>query len=387
MSYKKKSIAILGSTGSIGKISLKVIEENPKLFKLDLLACNSNKVVLYNQIKKFFPKYVIINNLKIYNFFKKIKFKKKIKFYNGIKSFNNDYQIKFDKVILGISSHHGLEYAFSFINYSKKLLIANKETIVCGGNYFLMKAKKKNCLIESIDSEHFCLASTLKKFHKSQISKIYLTASGGPFLKKNTKEIKKIKPNHALKHPIWKMGKKISIDSATMANKGLEVIEASILFKMKPDNIKIKIHEESKVHSAVLLNNGLIHLVAHNSSMRIPIENSLLNNYQSFPMNQNFFLNKKKFIFSFDEIKLKKFKMIDLAYMALNYGPRACIIYNVVNDILVDRYLDKKIFFYEIYHKLNKVMKNKNIKKFFKKKISSKKQIYETIDYANKLII
>ena len=242
-------------------------------------------------------------------------------------------------------------------------------------------------MIESIDSEHFCLANTLKMFHRNQVNKIYLTASGGPFLNKISNEIKKIKPIYALKHPVWKMGKKISIDSATMANKGLEVIEASFLFKIKPDNIKIKIHEESKVHSAVLLNNGLIHLVAHNSSMKIPIENSLVNNYQSFPVNQNFFFNKKKFIFSFDEVKLKKFKMISLAYLALSYGPRACIIYNVINDILVNQYLKKKIFFYEICHKLNKVMNNKNVIKFFKKKISSENSIYETINYAKNLII
>ena len=377
----KQKIAILGSTGSIGKTTLNIIEKNPNLFSVDLLSCLNNKLLIIKQIKKFLPKYVIISNLDTFNHVKKIKFRKKIIFFHDLEDFNKNNNLVFDKTILGISSIDGLPFAFSFINCSKKILIANKETIVCGGNFFLNASKKKNCIVESIDSEHYCLAESLKNYKKKEIKKIYLTASGGPFLHKSKEQIFKAEPSKALKHPNWKMGKKISIDSATMVNKGLEVIEASILFNLKPNQIKIKIHEESKVHSIIVLKNKLVHLVAHDTSMRIPIENSLHDNYKLSKLN-NFFENKNKFIFSFDEINLKKFPALPIAYKALNYGHRACIFYNVINDCLVSDYLNKKIFFYEIVNKLNKIMLQKKLKKFFRQKIRNLNDIYKTINYA-----
>ena len=384
MLCNKISIAVLGSTGSIGKTTLQIVEKNLNFFKVELLACDKNKKIILNQINKFLPKYVVINNKTAFNHFKNLKFKKKIKFFHGIKNFqkfNKSNLIKFKKVILGISSINGIEYAFSFLNFSKEILIANKETVVCGGKFFLNEARKKNCKITSIDSEHFCLAKILNTLKNTDIDQIYLTASGGPFLNKGVKETSKINSKKALKHPSWKMGKKISIDSATMANKGLEIIEASVLFGINPNKIKIKIHKESKVHAAVVLKNGLVHLVAHNTSMSIPIKNSLLDNI--LPMaEKNFFLKKKCFNFSFDEINLKKFKMITLAYKVLNYGQRGCIFYNVVNDILVDLYLNKKIFYYQIYNILNKIIKKKKLIPYFKKKIKNLNDIYETISYA-----
>jgi len=382
MPYKKKlSIAILGSTGSIGKTSLKILSNNLNIFKIDLLACNKNKQIILRQINKFLPKYVIINNLNAYKILKKVKYKKKIKFFNSIKEFNNFNKKKFDKVILGISSLDGLDYAFSFIKYSNEMLIANKETIVCGGNFFLNTAKKHHCEIKSIDSEHYCLSQLLNIIDPKEIDKIYLTASGGPFLNKNLSDVSKINAKFAVKHPMWKMGKKISVDSATMANKGLEVIEASILFGINLEKIKIKIHTESKVHSVVILKNGLVYLLAHNTSMRIPIENSLLTSKSVFK-NKNFFLKKNFFSLSFDEHNLKKFKMLRLAYIACNYGPRGCIFYNVVNDFLVYLYLNNKIFFYQIYDNLKKIMLNHKLKKYFKKKIKNLNDINETVLYA-----
>ena len=314
MLFKKKSIALLGSTGSIGTTSLNILKDFKNKFEIDLLCCNKNKTKIHKQIKTFLPKFVIINDPIIYDFFLKIKFKKKIKFFKNIIEFNDFNKIKkykFDKTILGISSISGLKYGFSFIQYSKEILIANKETIVCGGKFFLNQAKKYSCKITSIDSEHFCLSNTLKFFKSNQIKKIYLTASGGPFLKKKKKEILKVDPRFALKHPNWNMGKKISIDSATMANKGLEVMEASVLFNIDPKKIAIKIHQESKVHSIVTLNNGLVYLVAHNTSMKIPILNSLIDNFTD-DVKDNFFDNKS-FFFTFDEKKLKNFKMVSLA--------------------------------------------------------------------------
>ena len=381
MLHKKISVAILGSTGSIGRTSLKVISQNSKYFKVDLLACKNNKANIDKQIKKFLPKFVIITNNKNYNFFKKKKFKKKIKFFNNLKDFEKNIKTKFDKVVLGISSIEGLDYAFSFIKYSKELLLANKETIVCGGKLFLKKALNYNCKIIPIDSEHFCLMNILKNIDHKLIDNVYLTASGGPFLNTKNSKLAKVKPSLALNHPVWKMGKKISIDSATMANKGLEVIEACILFNLNPNKIKIKIHKQSKVHAAVVLKNGIVFLVAHNTSMSIPIENSLLQSHQIAKKN-NFFLQKDNFIFSFDEKKLLKFKMVSLAYKALNYGQRACIFYNVINDSLVHAYLDKKIFFFQIYDKLNFVLNNKKLTSYFRKKIKNINDIYQTISDA-----
>jgi len=387
MSFKKKiSVAVLGSTGSIGKTSLKILSKYKGKFNVELLACNSNKKVIINQIKKFKPKYVIISDLKVFNKIKKIKFKSKIYFFNCLDKFVKKNKIKYDKTILGISSIGGLKFAFAFVGLSKQILVANKETIVCGGKFFLKLAKKKNCDIVSIDSEHYCLNSILKKNNIDNVSKVYITASGGPFLNKKKSQIKKIDYKHALKHPKWKMGKKISIDSATFANKGLEIIEASYLFNLHPKNIKVKIHKEAKIHCAILLKNGLVYLVAHNTSMEIPIKNSLFDNL-FFENKQSFYNNKKNFIFSFDELNLNKFKMLFLAYKALSLGERACIFYNVINDYLVELYLNRKIFFYEIEHKLNKILNNKKLRNFFRKKINNINDINETIAHAKFHII
>lgn len=151
MSSRKLSLAILGSTGSIGTTTLKIIKKYPNHFKINLLACNKNKKIIYSQILNFLPKYVIIHDKKIYSFFKKIKFRKKVKFFQNLEDFNKEKKIKFDKVILGISSIDGLDYAFSFIKYTKEILLANKETIVCGGKLFLKRAQYFKCKIVPID--------------------------------------------------------------------------------------------------------------------------------------------------------------------------------------------------------------------------------------------
>ena len=382
MLFKKTSIAVLGSTGSIGVTTLKIIDKYPKYFRVELLSCNKNKKIILKQIKKYLPKYVIVSDKKVFNLLTKIKFKKKILIFNNLADLKKIKKIKFDKVILAISSVEGLQFAFSFVHYTNNMFVANKETFVCGGKLFLKLAMKLNCKIKSLDSEHYCINFILEKFKISDIDKIYLTSSGGPFLHHKKNDIKKIDIKHALNHPKWRMGKKISIDSATMANKGLEVIEASILFNLDPTKIKIKIHEQANVHSCIILKNGLVFLIAHNTSMQIPIENSLLGKKKINENYDNFFCKKNFFSFTFDEKKLNKFKMVSLAYKVLNYGPRACIFYNVINDYLVNLYLNKKIFFYEIEHKLNKVLNNKKLKLYFKNNIKNFDDINKTIYFA-----
>ena len=381
MSFKKLTIAVLGSTGSIGISTLKIVKQHPSYFNVELLSCDKNKKLILKQINFFSPRYVIINNTKVFNEVKRIKFSKKILIFNTLDEFKKKNILKYDKVILGISSIYGLEYGFSFLSFSKEILVANKETIVCGGKFFIKLAKKKKCKIQSIDSEHYCLESFISKINIKDIERVYLTASGGPFLRKNFKDVAKASPKKALKHPSWKMGKKITIDSATMANKCLEIMEASILFNLDPEKIKIKIHEESKVHAIIILKNNIVYLVAHNTSMLIPIKNSLLNKNHFF-LKGNFFISKNFFSLSFDEKKLKKFNILSSGYKALKLGHRACIFFNVINDSLVDLYLNEKIFFYEISKKLNKVFNDRLLTKYLKKPIINKNDIFKTIAFA-----
>jgi len=380
--FIKKKIAILGSTGSIGKTTINLIKKFDKYFNVELLTCNKNEKLILNQIKKLKPSYVIITD---YNTFLKIKKKNinKVIILNNIIELKSILKKRFDITIHGISSYAGLNFALEFINFSKKMLIANKEAIVCGGNFLLNKAKKNNCQLLSIDSEHYCLSNTLEKIDKNQLKEIYLTASGGPFLKLPYLKYYKANIKKTTNHPKWKMGLKISVDSATLVNKILEIIEAHYLFNIPLKKIKIKIHEESVVHSCVILRNGLCYLVAHNTSMTIPIRNSLLDD-KLINEKKIFFSNKKKFIFSFDEEILNKFKILKNINSFLNKGPRACIFFNVTNDILVDYYLNKKIFFYEISQKLIKMMNNKLLFNYLKKNINKEQDIYDTIEYAKK---
>ena len=381
MTSKKISIAILGSTGSVGKTALDIIKKNTDKFSVDLLSCNKNKKLIIQQINLFQPKYVLVSNKNLFLNLKKIKFKRKVVIYNDLTNLKKKKLKKFDKTVLSISSINGLKFGFFFIEISKEILIANKETIVCGGNLLISKAKKFGCNIKSIDSEHYSISNIINKNNNKQIYKVYLTASGGPFLKKSFKYFKKIDYKKALSHPKWKMGKKISIDSATMANKVLEMIEAIYLFKLSPEMIKVKIHKESLVHAAIIFKNGLVKFIAHNTSMKIPIRNSLINNNNY--SEEVFFYNKNDFIFTFEEKSLKKFKLINLGYKILKLGPKAYIIFNVINDLLVDSYLKRKIFFYEIIDKLIKVFNDKQLLSYCnQKKIKCTDDIYKTINFA-----
>ena len=383
MNKKKISIALVGSTGSVGVTTLKIIEEYKNFFSLDYLACDRNYKVIKNQIKKFSPKYVFVNNQycrkKLIKYFKN---SNKIIFLDEYgNQFLKKYKKKFDKTILAISSFEGLKYAFVFCKYSKELLIANKESIICGGEILINKAKLFNCKITSIDSEHYSLSELITENNFKKINKIYLTASGGPFLKVKKNTFKKASVNRVTNHPKWSMGKKISVDSATMVNKIFEVIEAHILFKVEFNKIKIKIHEESLVHAAVIFNNGLVKFVMHNTTMEIPIRNSLLNNSKLKPQ-ENFFEQKNKFLLTFDEEALDKYKIIAIGYKVMHLGHCAWILFNVFNDYFVKKFLKNEIFFYEIENNLIKLFNTKSIKFFCKKKIYKESDVYDVIEYG-----
>jgi len=386
MAIKKINIGIVGSTGSIGKTSLKIFKKYKKQFNIELLVCDQNLKEITNQIKVYSPKYVFVNNVKSYNLIKLKKFKKKVIFFNNFLLFQKKFKSKLDKVILGVPGLSGLKFAFFFTTKSKELLIANKESLVCGASILLKKAKANNCIITSIDSEHFCIQQIIKDKDLNEIDSVFLTASGGPFLKKKESSYLRASIVKVTNHPKWSMGGKISVDSATMCNKIFELIEAHVLFNIPIDKLKIKIHEESHIHSAVIFKNGLVHMIMHDTTMTIPIRNSIFDNKFKNQSN-NFFKSKKNIQLNFDEIKLSKFKILKTGFKVLKLGHAAWILFNVINDNLVEKFLNKKIFFYQIVDNLIKIFMQNNVKIYCKKtKIKNIADINKVISYGNLIV-
>ena len=379
----KKKIIILGSTGSIGKTSLNIVEKNYNKFNVQLLTTNRNTYLLLKQAKKFKTKNLIIfDNEK---FYKEKKNPKNVKFniFNSFKSYlKNNKNCKTDIVVCGISGLSALEPLLDSIKNSKKIAIANKESIICAWPFIKKKLKKYGCELIPLDSEHFSIWKILQSNSAKDISKLLITASGGPFLNKKFSELKFINPKKAIKHPNWRMGKKISIDSATMMNKVFEVIEAKKLFNIDLPKIDIVIHSNSFVHSIIIFKNGTIFSLAHKTSMEIPIGNALLDNYQNrYKFNKKVIENFNSLNFKypssnqFPSLKfLKRVKFTDRCYE---------IILVAANDRLVKYYLDKKINYSKIYFYTNKLLNNPYFKGIINKKISSLKEIYKLVNKVN----
>ena len=268
-------IAILGSTGSIGKTTINILKKNKKNFNIILLTTNNNYQELLKQVKEFKVQNLVINNKKHYlNLKKKLK-NKKINIYNNFETFNKNFNQTVDYTMCAISGLAGLKPTLDSIKFSKKIAIANKESLICAWNLIEKKLKKHKTKFIPIDSEHFSIWSLLNDSKNSKVEEIIITASGGPFLNLAFNKFKKIKPNAAINHPNWKMGKKISIDSATMMNKVFEVIEAQRIFNIDLNKFKILIHPKSYVHAIVKFTNGLTKILIHDTNMEIPIFNSI----------------------------------------------------------------------------------------------------------------
>tara|TARA_B100000963_G_scaffold360902_1_gene393788 strand:+ start:153 stop:1262 length:1110 start_codon:yes stop_codon:yes gene_type:complete len=366
-----KTLAIIGSTGSIGKSALEVYENNKKSFKLITLAAHTNFVKLNKQYLKFKPKNIfLISNYdtkkvkKNYLITKDLFFKKRKK--------------KIDYIISGVSGYDAIKINFELIKISKKLLIANKETIVCGGKVFLDLAKKHKCEIIPIDSEHHCIDLFLKSFKfKKEIKKIYITASGGPFLNKKINYNEKL--NKVINHPTWKMGKKISVDSSTFANKVLELFEAKILFELPSNKLGIKIESRSNTHAIIKLYNNIILPIMHAPNMTIPISNCL-------GVRNNFKINLNNFYSEYYDVDIKKFPIVKLGFYILkNCTVAGYIIFTVLNQRLVEKYLKNEVKYGEIVDKLVKLFKHSDLLKKSKKNIKDIKDIFETINYAKKI--
>jgi 1-deoxy-D-xylulose-5-phosphate reductoisomerase len=357
---RKKKICILGSTGSIGQTTLEIILKNKKDFDVVLLSGNNNVELLISQAKKFKPKYVYSNN-----FFFKEKLKTFCKNNNifFIDDLNSLKKIKFDVTIAAISGMAGLLPTINVIKFSKKILIANKESIICGWKFILKELKKHHCNFTPIDSEHFSILNLIENKNLNSVKYIYLTASGGPFFEKKV-NLNKVTPAQAAKHPNWKMGKKISIDSANLMNKVLEVIEASLIFNLPINKFKIIIHPQSLIHAIIEFKNGLSSMLYHYNDMKIPITNSLYNNFYNYKNNDHKFLSQNKL--TFIEANSKKNPSLKILNLNNVLNENGFILINALNEILVQKFLKNKITFPDITNKLIGILNTNIVKNYLK---------------------
>ena len=363
----KKKIAILGSTGSIGKSTLEVIKRDKKNFDVVLLTANNNYRKLIQQAKEFKVRNVIINNNNFYLKVKNSLKKNKTKVYFGNISLNKIIKKKIDYTMSAVVGLAGLQPTIDAIKISKVVALANKETIICGWPILNKLIKKYKTEIVPVDSEHFSIMKLTKGVSNDEVEEIIITASGGPFLNVPINKLKKIKPSQAIKHPNWKMGKKISVDSANMMNKVFEIIEAYKLFKFDKEKYKIMIHPQSYVHSIIRFKNGLIKMILYNSDMKIPISN-ILYGYKKKVLNIKKIDTKTLNNLSFQKVDVKKFPSINLIRKSLKFDSSIPTIINAANEVLVDMFLNNKISFLDIVRIVGKIFKDEDFNKYATRK-------------------
>ena len=376
---KKKKIAILGSTGSIGKSTIDILKKDKKSFDIVLLTTNNNYKEILKQSKEFKVRNLIINNKKNFlNLKKKLK-NKNIKIFNSFASFKNKFNNKIDFTMSAISGLEGLKPTIDIIKFSKTIAIANKESLICGWNLIQKNILKYQTKFIPIDSEHFSIWSLLNGSTNSNIEEVIITASGGPFLKLPLEKFKRIKPISAVNHPNWKMGNKISIDSATLMNKVFEVIEAQRIFNIDLNKFKIFVHPSSYVHSIIKFNNGLTKMLVHDTNMRIPIFNSI------YGQSSKKIVTKKLDIKTLNNLKfskpdIKRFPSMSILKMITKKNSLFETVLVSANDQLVDLFLEGKIKFQDIVFFLKKILR---MKIFLKYKKRSPKNYNELINLSN----
>ena len=380
----KKKIAILGSTGSIGKTLIEIIKKDKKNFKIELLTANTNYQELLKQAKILNVKNMIITNKKSYLELKKKKLKNIIIF-NNFNCFDNIFKKKIDYVMSSISGIYGLEPTINIIKYTKKIAIANKEAIICGWHLIKKNIDKYKTSFVPVDSEHFSVFYALKGNNISNIEKIYLTASGGPLNNIPKNKFKSIKISEAINHPNWKMGKKISVDSATMMNKVFEIIEAKKIFDLKYEKLDILVHPSSYIHAITKFNDGMIKIIAHDTNMRIPIFNSLYENKKKKIKSDQLNIKKLNFL-NFKKVDKNKFPSLKLIKKLQNKDSLLETVIVLANDELVNLFLLKKINFNDIYNILQKLINMKEFKKFIKNKPGNIETIISLNFYIRKKI-
>jgi len=378
----KKKIAILGSTGSIGENTLKIIKKNKKNFEVNLLTSNKNINKIFKQAREFKVRNIIISDLGAYEK-AKIKFKKtRINIFNNFDDLNKIIRTKNDIIMSSITGLNGLSPTLKSIKFTKKILIANKESIICGWNLIDKELKKYKTKFIPVDSEHFSIWSLLENNKPNNIEKIFITASGGPFLKLPKKRFSNISVKRALNHPNWIMGKKITIDSATLMNKVFEVIEAKNIFNLEYNKISILTHPKSYLHSIIKFSNGLTKLLLHDPDMKIPIYNSIYSSdtklMKTNPLNLKILNNLQLY-----EVDRKKFPVVKLLNKLPNHPSLFETVLITVNDYLVFKFLEKKINFQKLINLINRISNFKEFQKFKKISVKNIEDIYKTREYVS----
>lgn len=352
-----KYISVLGSTGSIGTQTLDVIREHHDELKLCAITGNNNIDLLEEQILEFSPDMCCVMNeenaLKLKN---RLNPNIKTEILGGMDGLIAAAEYyKSDIIVTAVSGMIGLQPTVAAIKANKTIALANKETLVTGGDYIMNLANKFNAQIFPVDSEHSAIFQSLMGNNQKKINKIILTASGGPFRGKDLNHLKNVKLEDALKHPNWSMGKKITIDSATLMNKGLEVIEAKFLFDVTPEQIEVVVHKESIVHSAIEFCDHSTIAQLGLPDMRVPIQFALFyperveNKYESLNLMDIGYL-------TFEKPDIKTFKCLNLAFDALKTGGTMPTVLNAANEMAVNLFLNKRISFLEIGNINEKIM-------------------------------
>ena len=378
----KKKIAILGSTGSIGKTLIDIIDKNKKNFDIILLTANKNYKTLLKQAKKFSVKNIIITDKKKYELVKKNHKYKNINIYNNFDYLNKIIRKKNDLIMSSITGLSGLLPTLKSIKYTKKILIANKESIICGWNLINKELKKYKTKFIPVDSEHFSIWSLLQDYNSTNIDKIFITASGGPFLKLPKKKFSNISIKNALNHPNWKMGKKITIDSATLMNKVFEVIEAKNIFNLDYNKISILTHPKSYLHAITKFKNGLTKLLLHDPDMKIPIYNSIYST--DFKSIKTHSLNLKILNnLELKEVDIKRFPLVKLLDRLPKHTSLFETVLITINDYLVFKFLKKKINFQKLVRLIDKISNFREFQKFKKIKPKNIDDIYYLRDYVS----
>jgi len=345
---KPKGIAILGSSGSIGKQALEVIEAHADKFVVEVLTVNRNSKLLIEQAKKFKPNAVVIADASKFKEVKDALWEDDIKVYAGSEALSQVVEMKeIDVVLTALVGYAGLKPTLAAINAGKSIALANKETLVVAGEIVTQLAREKGVNIYPVDSEHSAIFQCLAGEFHNKIEKIYLTASGGPFRGKTIDDLKSVTKAQALKHPNWEMGAKITIDSASLMNKGLEVIEAKWLFALETSQIDVIVHPQSIIHSIVQFEDGSMKAQMGLPDMKLPIQYAI-----AYPNRIHSDFPRFNFMdypnLTFEQPDRKTFKNLDLAFTALDRkGNTACVL-NAANEVSVQAFLDDKIKFLDI---------------------------------------
>jgi len=344
----KKRLAILGSTGSIGTQALEVVDAHPSLFSVEVLTANNNVDVLISQAKKYQPNIVVIANKEKYQYLKEALSSEPIKVFAGDESVAQVAAMSnIDMVLSALVGFAGLLPTYRALEAGIPVALANKETLVVAGELIMEMAKIKNIPLIPVDSEHSAIFQCLEGEKANPVEKIFLTASGGPFRGKSVDFLRKVTRCQALNHPNWKMGNKITIDSASLMNKGLEAIEARWLFNLQPSQIEVVVHPQSIVHSMVQFTDGSIKAQMGLPDMRLPIQYALgypLRLPNHFPRFS--FLDYPSLTFEYADVSV--FRNLSIAFMAMEQGGNTPCILNAANEVAVDAFLNGKSGFVEM---------------------------------------